>query len=135
MEGYPETEMCMRCKGECCRRQPGHCVPSEFESAEAVRKAVESGRYTIVLLLDSHIMARVVRPHHRGPDRRVGCIFHHVNSCDLPFAARPYGCRMLRPRERDGEHCEPEGISVEEAARLWEQSGYLPPIGTCLLSR
>jgi hypothetical protein len=132
MKGYPETEMCVRCEGECCRLQPGHCLPSEFESAEAVRAAVESGRYTIVLLLDLHIMARVVRPHYKEPVRMVGCNFHQANGCELPLSARPYGCRMLRPRERDGEHCEPEEISIEEAARMWEQSGYLPPLWACL---
>ena len=128
MEGYHETDMCVRCEGECCRRQSGHCLPSEFGSADAVRAAVESGKYTIVLLLDSHIMARVVRPHYKEPDRKVGCIFHHANGCELPWPARPYGCRLLRPRERDGEHCKPEGISIEDAARMWEESGYLPPL-------
>ena len=132
MKGYPETEMCVRCKGECCLRQSGHCLPSEFETAEAVRAAVESGKYTIVLLLDSHIMARVVRPHYKDPVRKMGCIFHHTDGCELPLSARPYGCRMLRPRERDGGHCKPEGISIEEAGRMWEQSGYLPPIWKCI---
>lgn len=131
-EGYRETEMCVRCAGSCCRLQPGHCLPSEFGSAEAVRAAIVSGRYAIVLLLDSHIMARVVRPHYKEPDLRTGCIFHQAAGCELAWEARPYGCRMLRPRERDGEHCEPEGISIEEAGRMWEQSGYLPPIWTCL---
>ncbi|OPY79108.1 MAG: hypothetical protein A4E64_00545 [Syntrophorhabdus sp. PtaU1.Bin058] len=132
MTGYPETEMCKRCEGECCRLQPGHCLPSEFESAAAVRAAVESGKYTIILLLDSHIMARVVRPHYKDPGQRTGCTFLHENGCELPLPARPYGCRMLRPRERDGEHCKPEGVSIEEAGRMWEQSGYLPPIWKCL---
>ncbi|OPY73888.1 MAG: hypothetical protein A4E63_00900 [Syntrophorhabdus sp. PtaU1.Bin050] len=131
MEGYQETEMCVRCAGECCRLQPGHCLPSEFGSAAAVRAAVTSGLYTVVLLLDAHIRARVVRPHYKEPDRRVGCIFHQANGCELPWPERPYGCRMLRPRERDGEHCEPEGISIVEAARMWEESGYLPPIWAC----
>jgi hypothetical protein len=132
MSGYRETEMCVRCAGECCRRQAGHCLPSEFESAEAVRAAVESGRYTIVLLRDSHIMARVVRPHYKEPDRTKGCIFHQENGCELPWVARPYGCRMLRPREQAGGHCEPEGISILEAAEMWEESGYLPPIWKCI---
>ena len=132
MKGYPETEMCVRCEGECCRRQPGHCLPSEFESAGAVRAAVAGGRYAVVLLSDSHITARVVRPHYKEPDRMVGCIFHQANGCELPGPDRPYGCRMLRPREQDGGHCEPEGIPIEEAARMWEQSGYLPPIWACL---
>jgi hypothetical protein len=131
MKGYRETEMCVCCAGECCRRQPGHCLPSEFGSAKAVRAAVESAGYTIVLLLDSHITARVVRPHYKEPVRMVGCIFHQANGCELPWQARPYGCRMLRPREQDGEHCEPEGISIEEAGRMWERSGYLPPISAC----
>ena len=132
MRDYPETEMCMKCKGECCMLQPGHCLPSEFGSAQAVREAVESGKYTIVLLLDAHIMARVVRPHYKEPDRRTGCVFHRVNGCELPLSERPHGCRMLRPREREGGHCEPMGISIEEAGRMWEESGYLPPIWTCL---
>lgn len=132
VSGYHETDMCRRCKGECCRRQSGHCLPSEFESAEAVRAAVESGRYTIVLLLDTHIMARVVRPHYKDAALRVGCTFQQENGCELPFLFRPYGCRMLRPRERDGEHCEPKGITIEEAAVMWEQSGYLPPLWACL---
>lgn len=128
MEGYRETEMCARCGGSCCRVQAGHCLPSEFESAEAVRAAVVSGKYTIVLLLDEHIMARVVRPHYKDPERRTGCIFHREDGCELPFSERPYGCRMLKPRERDTELCEPQGITIEEAGKMWEESGYLPPI-------
>ena len=132
MKGYRETDMCVRCGGGCCRLQPGHCLPSEFGSAEAVKAALDSGKYAVVLLLDSCIIARVVRPHYKEPYRKVGCIFHQANGCELLWPARPYGCRMLRPRERDGEHCEPEGISIEEAARMWERSGYLPPIWACL---
>lgn len=132
MEGYRETEMCVRCGGSCCRRQSGHCLPSEFGSAKEVEEAVAGGKYSIVLLLDSHIMARVVRPHYKDPDKKTGCIFHHENGCELEWQDRPYGCRMLRPRERDGEHCKPEGISIEEAGRMWEESGYLPPLWACL---
>jgi len=110
-------------------------LPSEFESAEEAKAALDSGKYAVVLLLDSNIAARVVRPHYKDPDRRLGCIFHQANGCELPWLVRPYGCRMLRPRERDGEHCKPEGVSIKEAARMWEQSGYLrhlPPIWACL---
>jgi hypothetical protein len=128
MDGYHETEMCVRCEGECCRRQSGHCLPTEFGSAKAVRAAVESGSYAIVLLLDSQIMARIVRPHYKEPDRKLGCVFHNANGCDLLWQDRPYGCRMLQPRERNGEHCKPDGISIEDAGRMWEESGYLPPI-------
>ena len=135
MEGYRETDMCVRCAGECCRRQPGHCLPSDFGSAQAVRAAVVSGRYTIILLLDSHTRARVVRPHHREPDRRAGCNFLGPTGCELEWQDRPYGCRMLRPREEDGGHCEPEGISIEQAGRMWEESGYLPPIEMSKLAR
>ncbi|OPY15195.1 MAG: hypothetical protein A4E66_00189 [Syntrophus sp. PtaB.Bin001] len=135
MEGYRETEMCVRCEGGCCRMQPGHCLPSEFGSAEAVQDALESGRYAVILLLDAHIMARIIRPHYKDPDRREGCIFHQANGCELTWSERPYGCRMLRPREQDGERCKPEGISIEEAGRMWEKSGfliYLPPLWTYL---
>ncbi|MFH0975406.1 MAG: hypothetical protein V1874_06450 [Spirochaetota bacterium] len=131
MEGYRETEMCTHCMGECCRRQSGHCLPTQFGSAQAVRAAVESGRYAIILLLDEHIKARVVRPHYKDPVRRVGCIFLKENGCELKWEDRPYGCRMLRPRELDNEHCKPEGIFIEEAAKMWEESGYLPPIWKC----
>jgi hypothetical protein len=128
MEDYHETDMCVRCEGECCRRQSGHCLPSDFGSADSVRAAVQSGKYAIVLLLDSHIMARVVRPHYKDTDRKIGCIFLQANGCELAWPARPYGCRLLRPREQDGEHCKPEGISIEDAAKMWEESGYLPSI-------
>jgi hypothetical protein len=135
MEGYRETGMCLLCEGNCCRLQPGHCLPSEFGSAEAVKEALGSGLYAVILLLDSDISARVIRPHYKDPDRRVGCIFLQSKGCELPWEARPYGCRMLRPRDKDGEHCQPEGISIAEAARMWESSGYLrflPPIWACL---
>jgi hypothetical protein len=56
MEGYRETEMCSRCQGQCCSLQPGHCLPSDFGSAEAVKEALVSAGYTIVLLLDWNIM-------------------------------------------------------------------------------
>jgi len=26
---------------------------------------------------------------------------------------------------------QPEGISIAEAAEMWEQSGYLPPLSAC----
>lgn len=128
INGYPETDMCARCLGECCRRQPGHCLPSEFGSTEDLRAALLSGRYAIILLMDSHITARVIRPHYKEPDRQKGCTFHHAKGCELPLPDRPYGCRMLLPRERDDGHCEPKGVSIEEAARMWEESGYLPPL-------
>ncbi len=131
--GYRETEMCVRCEGSCCRLQPGHCLPSEFESAEAVRAAVVSGKYTIVLLFDEHIMARVVRPHYKDPEARKGCVFLRQDGCELPFSERPYGCRMLKPKEQDDAHCVPQGTSIEEAGHMWEESGYLPPIWNSII--
>ena len=133
MEGHHETEMCVRCGGSCCRVQPGHCLPSEFGSAEAVRAAVVSGKYTIVLLLDQNIKARVVRPHYKDPGRRTGCVFHNGNGCELAWGDRPYGCRMLKPKEEDDGHCKPEGTTISEAAKMWEQSGYLPPLSACVI--
>jgi hypothetical protein len=130
--GHRETLMCVRCEGSCCKGQSGHCLPSEFGSANAVRDAVASGKYGIVLLLDENIMARIVRPSYKDLHRRTGCIFHHAGGCELHFEDRPHGCRMLRPREQDDDHCEPEGISIVEAAEMWEQSGYLPPLSACL---
>ena len=132
MTGHRETQMCVRCKGSCCRRQSGHCLPSEFGSAAAVREAVASGRYGIILLIDQDVAARIVRPSYKDLHQRTGCIFHHNDGCELLFEDRPHGCRMLRPRERDGEHCKPEGVSIGEAAEMWEQSGYLPSLQDCL---
>lgn len=135
MEGYRETEMCERCKGECCRRQSGHCLPSEFGSVDAVRAALETGKYCIVLLLGSGLKSRIVRPHYKEPGKATGCIFHEEKGCELLWHDRPYACRMLRPREKDGGHCEPEGITIQEAGRMWESSGYLPPIWMCRFPR
>ena len=132
IEGYRETKMCVRCEGSCCKRQSGHCLPSEFGSAEAVRMAVVSGKYAIVLLLDKDIMARIVRPSYKDIPRSIGCVFHQVQGCELEWEDRPYGCRCLKPRERDDEHCTPEGVSIVEAAEMWEESGYLPPLSECL---
>lgn len=126
LEGYRETEMCGHCRGKCCRLQPGHCLPSEFGSAAAVQAAFNSGKYGIILLLDSDIKARVVRPHYRDRERQTGCVFLREKGCELPWQARPYGCRMLRPKTLDSEHCAPEGISIAEAGRMWERSGFLP---------
>ncbi|WP_408997956.1 hypothetical protein ACJ77P_08165 [Syntrophus buswellii] len=91
-------------------------------------EALNSCKYGVILLLDSDIRARVIRPHYKYRDRMAGCIFHNDNGCELSWQERPYGCRMLRPREHDGERCQPEGISISEAARMWENSGYLPPM-------
>jgi hypothetical protein len=132
MEGYRETEMCARCAGECCRRQPGHCLPRDFGSPQNVRAAVESGRYTIILLLDDNIMVRVVRPHYKDQEKRTGCTFLQERGCELELPDRPYGCRMLKPRDQEGGHCEPEGVSIEDAGLMWEESGYLPPIWKCV---
>lgn len=132
-QGHRETGMCVRCEGSCCKRQPGHCLPGEFASADAVRAAVACGEYGIVLLLDENIMARIVRPQYKDIPRKTGCVFHDdAHGCRLRFEDRPYGCRMLRPRGKEGEHCTPEGISIVEAAEMWEQSGYLPPLTACL---
>ena len=132
MKGHRETDMCVRCGGACCKRQPGHCLPSEFKTASDVRQAVLGGKYTIVLLLDENIMARIVRPHYKDPAKRTGCVFHKAGGCELPFESRPYGCRMLKPRERDGERCTPEGTQIIEASQMWEESGYLPPLSAVL---
>lgn len=75
--------MCAHCQGICCKRQSGHCLSSEFGSPEAVRAAVFSGKYGIVLLLDMDIMARIVRPGYKDIYLRVGCIFHHPERYEL----------------------------------------------------
>ena len=132
VQGHRETEECLRCQGKCCKRQSGHCLPSEFGSEEEVRAAISSGRYGVVLLIDKDIVARIVRPSYKDLEWRVGCIFQHEQGCELSWEQRPYGCRMLRPRQRDDEHCKPEGISIVEAAEMWEDCGYLPPLSACL---
>ena len=132
LSGYRENEMCVRCEGKCCKRQPGHCLPTQFGSARAVRQAVVSGNYTIVLILDENVMARIVRPHYKDPQQRLGCVFLGAGGCALTFEERPYGCRMLKPREADGERCKPEGTTIVEASEMWERSGYLPPLSAIL---
>lgn len=132
MQGYRETPMCAQCGGSCCKRQSGHCLPSEFGSEDAVRAALTSGKYGIILLVDTDIMARIVRPSYKNLEQRTGCIFHEEHGCRLSWEERPYACRMLRPRTQDGEHCKPEGIPIAEAAEMWEKSGYLPPLEECL---
>lgn len=133
IQGHPETDICIRCQGDCCKRQPGHCLPLEFGSASAVRTAVASGEYGIFLLLDENIIARIVRPQYKHIPGKIGCIFHRADGCRLPFKDRPYGCRMLQPREKEGEPCKPNGITITQAAEMWEQSGYLPPLSDSLI--
>ena len=48
-------------EGECCRVQSGHCLPSEFGSEKAVREAVTSGKYAIMLIVYDDVMARIIR--------------------------------------------------------------------------
>ena len=131
-EGYRETKMCVCCEGGCCQRQSGHCLPSEFESAEAVRMAVVSGKYAIVLLVDKDIMARIIRPSSKDLSRSIDSFFIRPRDANLSLRTDRTDAVFLSPVNGMTSIARPKGYSIVEAAEMWEESGYLPPIEDCL---
>ena len=81
-------------RGAAASGNPVTACRQSSDLQEAVRMAVVSGKYAIVLLLDKDIMARIVRPSYKDIPRRIGCVFHQAEGCALEWEDRPYGCRL-----------------------------------------
>jgi len=95
--GYSSPEICTRCGGACCKGLPGRCRPSDFG---ATRQEIEAA---LPAALETHY--EEFDGEYVLPQRTLhGCVFLTPTGCTLPFASRPYECRMLEPREGD-ERC------------------------------
>ncbi len=117
------ADMCAECGGECCQTYPGYAHPNDFGAPDdatmvlAVVDAIRSGRWAIDIANADGVLA--VRPAIAGHEgivvddlyERGTCTFWSREGCGI-FAARPTGCRMLRPvwDSENGADCD----TVEE---------------------
>jgi hypothetical protein len=132
--------MCAACDGECCKRMPGHCLPSDFgETGSDIENnlatALQSGKYAIdwwegdpranIPTEKRLSQAYFIRPatvENRGlfdPSWGGLCVFHTPEGCLLPDETRPYGCRMLKPDKESDKGCIQLGTNKQEACVLW----------------
>lgn len=127
---YENKELCKECGGMCCKSLPGACFPDDFNSSnDLIRKAIESGKYTIDCWEGDpgdgiEQTAFYVRPATVGKEGQTYdyswggcCVFLGDNGCILNHDDRPKECRSLEPA-KDGciKH---DDITKRKAAIAW----------------
>ena len=110
-EVYEPSKQCAVCKGECCKRMPGHYSPSDFKdlSFEGLKAEIEKGSIAIdwwenktpeYFLRARQLGENVVRGSWGGI-----CVHLTPSGCRLSWDERPLACRNLKPREGKRGDC------------------------------
>jgi hypothetical protein len=129
--GHFDAERCAGCGGACCKNLPGAAFPEDFPTAEAVKVALDSGRWAVDWWdgdprpgHDELSQGYFIRPAIKGKEgsRRDPawggeCTFLTPMGCELPADQRPRECRMLRPRP-PGTACTGDETSNKQAAAV-----------------
>lgn len=140
---YENAEICIACKGECCKQLPGANFPEDFNMENTTEKlinALTSGKYAI----DSwegdpgdniDTTAYYVRP--ATKEMKVSelvlgniydyswggeCVFLTDMGCELEAKDRPLGCRALKPKKDKGDICiEHNNTAKRNSALAWRK--------------
>ena len=104
---YEATKECARCKGECCKRMPGHYSPSDFKdlSFEGLKAEIEKGSIAIDWW-ENKTPEYFLRARHLGENVVHGswggiCVHLTPSGCRLPWEERPLACRNLKPSKHE----------------------------------
>lgn len=109
-EFFINIPLCTECGGRCCKRMPGTAYPSDFNSPEEIKKAIESGKYAIDWWEgdpgDGDLRkAYFVRPSTKDKIGKIydatwggECTFLTKKGCKLKPNKRPKECRDLEPK-------------------------------------
>lgn len=142
LQTWNSTNLCVQCKGECCKTAPGESSPADF-SAEGrvqwglIRELLESGNWCVDWWEgdpddDSVLCGRsyFLRPNAKGdgeafaPDVlrfKSECKFLTDHGCEADV--KPFGCRTLKPDPEGCYHSDlPDGVrnSRQVSSLLWK---------------
>lgn len=115
---YPTSQsQCSKCGGQCCKRIPGNCVPEDIRRLfpaetlrESVIKALKTGKFSIDWWEADkplyYIRPSTVTGAGKVYDGSWGgqCVFLTASGCELG-PARPFNCKMLKPRRTEAGDC------------------------------
>lgn len=108
---YEPSKQCAKCKGECCKKMPGHYSPTDFKdlSFEGLKAEIEKGGIAIDWW-ENESREYYLRARHHGEAVVHGswggcCVNLTPTGCSLSWDARPLGCRNLKPRELGSSNC------------------------------
>jgi hypothetical protein len=130
--------ICTACGGQCCKRAPGVCYPSDFGlpgSSDTLVNALLRGRYCIDYWEgdlheregdDNGPTAYFVRPAYKGDKERLvhagwggECTFLTNAGCSLAPEQRPTECRHLVPAANHECTVDDPAIGKRNAAIAW----------------
>lgn len=127
-KNHLNENMCSTCGGNCCQRLPGIMFPEDFETInkKIIMDLLNTGNYSIDCWegeIENPYWIRPATIKGKGKliDKSWGgiCVFWSSTGCRFDKDLRPYGCRMLEPREY-GEECKIHNAGKLEAAKAWE---------------
>ena len=137
MNGFENSEVCTKCKGDCCKHYSGVTFPSDFgQSPEDIYDNLKAAIETHNMVIDwwdgdprdGHDELNkgyFPRPAHkdspwpRDPSWGGECVFLESTGCKLLLQDRPAGCRMLEPKSPSEAKCKSPGYGKQEAAIAW----------------
>lgn len=130
------SEICIRCKGECCKSSPGIYHPNDFGNNESeikknIMKRLKEGNIQFdcwegdprdeFQQIDGAPEYGLYRAYHIRPSivghlelfypAWVGaCTFLSDNGCSLAFDERPDNCKRLMPLPQEKSRCKIDGV-------------------------
>ena len=117
------NELCIECRGKCCKSNPGILHPDDIEIKD-ISSMLKSENYAIDWW-EGEPNLYFLRPAIKGNQGKIfhpawggECVFLKSNGCILEYDKRPRQCKELKP----GEQCSlPEGKDKYAYAKFWEK--------------
>lgn len=109
---YEPSKQCAKCKGQCCKRIPGHYSPTDFKdlSFEGLKAEIEKGGIAIDWW-EAETREYYLRARQIGEEIVHGswggiCVNLTPTGCRLPREERPLACNNLKPGKGARGDCE-----------------------------
>lgn len=131
LSGFPSAELCIKCKGNCCKVLPGIVYPDDistqgrFALKVGLRKLLRSGNYAIDWW-DGDLPEYFIRPACTNapgelldPSWGGTCVFLTDSGCKLEFNQRPESCRFLEPKPKFPIECDINGHTKRHGVDAW----------------
>lgn len=123
---YEATKECARCKGQCCKKMPGHYSPSDFPdlSFDALKAEIEKGNIAIdwweATPREFYLRARTLGENIVHGSWGGVCVNLAPWGCRLSWDERPLGCKSLKPKETAHGDCL-GSYSKEQCKNDWKE--------------
>lgn len=135
IKGHFNKKICSDCGGKCCKFLPGCMFPEDFKeiSKENILGLLTTGNFSIDSWVgdirpgkDLWDVSYFLRPATKGNEGKIydeswggKCVFLRNTGCLLSDNKKPFGCRILEPKENLEGKCKTNNGDKKDSVLAW----------------